>query len=259
MATQNNETLAVSSDVSVNTNENTFKFGGSVSEFTGKIKKGLAAQEAALNEVMELLKFKNITKEEHERLWSDAYEKAICLLDYKVKMGKLIAETESASGKRTDLAPHGSKVSKQDIYKALGLTKKQANNYQLIAKNPEAVEKAKIEAIEKKDLPSVYRVLKLIRKTEEAQKPSDETPVSDAVNPVVPNEDPEIRNKVCVDLPEGCDIQGFIEKTMNTLKVTEDKNTYIYFQVLPHDLKSSIEVLIGTLDPIKQIGICVDK
>jgi hypothetical protein len=86
-----------------------------VAESTETIKVQINAQETALNEVLELLKPKNLSKEEHENLWKDAYEKAVCLLDYKVKMGKLIAETESASGQRTDLVPHGNKVSKKPI------------------------------------------------------------------------------------------------------------------------------------------------
>jgi len=218
--------------------------GSSIAESTETIKAEVAAQEAKLNEVLELLKSKSISKTEYETLWNNAYEKAIELLDYKVKMGKLIADTKSASGKRSDLAPVGGEVSKEEIFLALGLTKKQAENYQLIAKNPSAVETAKIEAIKDKEIPTVYRIIKLIKQSKKEQ---------DFLND---NETSLIKNRKCIDLPENCDIKDFLESSSKILKFSEKKNTYIYFQVLPNELQSNIETLIISK---KRIGICIDK
>jgi len=170
--------------------------GSAVTEDTAKMKEIVIALEQGLNKIPALLNLKNLSKEEHpklwteaiksllcftglykekhEKLWTEAYDKAVALLDYRVAMGKLILETEGAQGQRSDLAFDQSKVkvSKEDVYTELGLSRTQSDDYQKIAKNPSVVEAAKQKAIEKKCLPTVYLVKKLIAETEKSKSVS---------------------------------------------------------------------------------------
>jgi hypothetical protein len=98
-----------------------------------------------------------------------AQEQGELVIEAKVELGKLIADTPARKGERTDLAPQKSKVSKSSVYNDLKLTRKQADNYQLIANNLHAVEKAKAIAKENNDILTESLVLQVI-KAEQTEK-----------------------------------------------------------------------------------------
>jgi hypothetical protein len=133
------------------------------------------ALETAVNEAAILLKSRNLSKEEYEKIWQETYAKSQELLNYKIRMGKAILEIDPACGQRTDLLHHGNKVSKKDVYEALGLTARQAADYQTIAKNPTAVDRAKQWASENKELITAYRVLDFIKKDKEETISEDDS------------------------------------------------------------------------------------
>ena len=260
------------------------------------IVQNVAAQASALNQVLDLLKSKNISKEEHEKLWTEAYERAVALLDYKIKMGELIAETpEGKKGPKQNYVPVGNELSKKDVYEALGLTHKQAADYQLLVKNLKAVKQAKLEAKENKCLPTVYQVKKIIKLANESQEgttvndnstptpssdvqnestagnevsettssetqnPSDEvSPASDDASPTTAGEMPAIKCMNCIDLPKNCDIKEFVSSAMGKLNLTKKKKVFIYVEVLPDEVPEYFENFIANANT-RQVGICVNK
>ena len=78
-------------------------------------------------------------------------------------MGKLISDTPSKAGQRTDLVPLRNEVGKTATFKELNLTHKQAANYQLIANNPEAVKNAFEIAKENNDIPTESLIIQIIK------------------------------------------------------------------------------------------------
>jgi len=231
---------------------------------TSEMVQAVATQETALSRSLELLKSKNLSKEEHQKLWEEAYDRAVCLLDYKIKMGKLIAETESVKGKRKDLAPVGSKVSKTDIYEALDLTRKQSDDYQLISKYPEAVEKAKAAAQEDKNVPTVYLVKKFINSAKKSQGAASSTETQN--KSVVANNDAPTPqyfdifkdNMKCVDIPSGCGIDDFVNAAIE--KLNEENaysgKTYIFFEASRDKLLEYFKQLKEIFNEVEG-GICL--
>ena len=220
----------------------------------------IKAQETALNQILANLKSKSISKEEHERLWAEAYQKAVSLLDYKIKMGKELAEIKAASGQRTDLAPVGSKVSKKALYEALDLTRKQSDDYQLLAKNPEAVEQAKLEAKENKCLPTVYFVKKIINRPKNAA--ANENAVDKTQGGAASIQTPQYfnlfaDNMKCAELPSDCGVEDFVNTTVEKLNEgTYSGKTYIYFEA-SQDKFLEFFTKIKEMADEAQIGICI--
>lgn len=224
----------------------------------------IKAQEAALNQILDLLKSRNISKEEHERLWADGYERAVSLLDYKVGMGRLIAETpEGKKGRKRKNTPVGSELSKKEVYEALGLTTKQSDDYQLIAKKPEAVELAKEEAKKNKCLPTVYLVKKSIRPANERQEVQT---VNDGTASAAGNNNPPTPqylniftdNMKYAELPSDCAVEDFVSTTVDTL--TEENGysgkTYIYFEASQDKLLEYFKRIKEMADEV-ETGICL--
>jgi len=225
----------------------------------------IKASETALNQILESLKSKNISKEEHDRLWAEAYETAISLLDYKIKMGREIAEIAPASGQRTDLVPVGKEViSKKAFYERLGLTQKQAADYQIVAGNPAAVELAKLEAKKNKCLPTVYLVKKLI-------KAAKESTANDGATPAVSSETPKTSGNVapqyfsifannmkCAELPESGVLEDFVSTTVEKLNEGNayTGKTYIYFEASQDKLLEYL-TKIKEMTDVAQTGICI--
>jgi len=231
-------------------------------KLTGMVQEA-AAQESALNQVLELLKSKNISKKEHDRLWAEAYEKAVSLLDYKIKMGRELLDIEPAKGQRSDLAPVGSKVNKKALYEALGLTRKQSDDYQFIANNSKAVELAKLKAKKNKCLPTVYLVKKLI-------KAAKESAANDGATPAVSSETPKTSGNVapqyfsifannmkCAELPDSSVLEDFVSTAVEKLNEgTYSGKTYIYFEASQDTLLEHFTKIKEMIDDV-QIGLCI--
>jgi len=234
------------------------KDGSAVTVNTATIKELANEQKKALNETLALLSSRNLSKEEHEKLWTEAYDKAVALLDYRVKMGKLILETEGAQGQRSDLACEQSKVkmSKEDVYTELGLSRTQSDDYQKIAKNPSAVEKAKVEARKEKCLPTVYLVKKLIAETEQVSTEGNgTTKTSKAVKK------PSVSANTIyhLDIPENSNVSEYINKALSDLKLS-DKKTYICLEVPSDKIEEQVKAIIdGGFITKQQVSIGISK
>ncbi len=205
-------------------NDGILNNGSTVTESTEINIAEIQSKEASLNEVLELLKSKNLSKEEHDRLWQEAYEKSFELLEYKIMMGKVILDTESASGQRSDLVGATCKVSKKDVYEALGLTKSQADDYQLLAKHPDSVTEAEKWASENKEVITTYRVLTFIKKDKEKTILKEDSKSTSASKVICDKKRPNLSKKESSetshiewhDFTDDYDIQDFIES--NTTK-----------------------------------------
>jgi len=247
-----------------------------VVESAKTIKAEVAAQETTLNQFLESLKSKNISKEEHERLLAEAYPTAVALLDKKIEMGKELLAIEPAKGQRTDLAFDKSKVSKKALYTALGLTRTQSDDYQFIANNLKYVEQAKLGAKENKCVPTVYQVKKFIKlaKKEEkkaATKLQEGTTANDNATLAVSNETPKTSGNVapqyfstfannmkCAELPDNKTLEDFVSTTVEMLNEnnTYTGKTYIYFEASQDKLLEYL-TKIKEMTDVAQTGICI--
>ena len=180
----------------------------------------IQSQEAATNDAMrKLLETNNLSKEEYERLWQDAYEKACILIDYKVRMGGMLFSIKPAKGNHKDNAPARSIITRKQVYEALGLTRKQSDNYQELAKNPIAVEIAKKNALKEKEIPTVYCVLKVISSVKIKGAPPD-------------------RRLNCTDF-KGGDIAEFVKR----LESKKERDYFICIKVKYKELSDRIKKL----------------
>ena len=76
-------------------------------------------------------------------------EIAEAVLDAEVKVGELTPKIPKASGARTDVTPADTAVersTKSESLSEIGISQRQAERYEQLAKHPEIVEKAKQEA-----------------------------------------------------------------------------------------------------------------
>lgn len=89
-----------------------------------------------------------LAKEVHEQKLQEAQEIADAVLDAEVKIGELTSRMETSQGQRTDIKPTDSTVpkSKAQQLEQIGITEKQKQRFETLAKHPETVEKAKEEA-----------------------------------------------------------------------------------------------------------------
>ena len=103
----------------------------------------------------QVLKSKTLTKERFDSVLTKAQEQGELVIDAKAELGKLIVDTpkgnNAGSNQYRASVPSGNE-SKKSTYTNLGITHKQASNYQTIANHPEAVEKAKSIAKENNDI-----------------------------------------------------------------------------------------------------------
>ena len=104
----------------------------------------------------------------------EAQDLADMVADAETRMGELMAEMPKAQGKRTDLTsfPRGNEVAetKERQLSDLGFTKRQASQFQAMAKNPDIVEQAKAEARENEDIVSRSFILEKIKTAEREQR-----------------------------------------------------------------------------------------
>jgi N6-adenosine-specific RNA methylase IME4 len=121
----------------------------------------IAVGTAAVNAAKKVLKSNRLTKEQFESVLIKGQEQAGLVFDAKAEIGKLIANAPNGKGNNQHCS--SKEQSKTTIYTDLNLSRKQADNYQLIANNPEAVEKAKAIARENNDIPTESLVLQIAR------------------------------------------------------------------------------------------------
>jgi hypothetical protein len=104
-----------------------------------------------------------LTPEQFQSVLVKAQEQGELVLDAKQELGRVIANTPSGTpgvkGELRSLEEHNKKA----VAVELGITHKQAANYQAIARHPEAVEKAKTIARENNDIPTESLVLQIVK------------------------------------------------------------------------------------------------
>ena len=89
-----------------------------------------------------------LAKEVHEQKLQEAQEIAEAVLDAEAKIGELTSKMETSQGQRTDIKPTDSTVpkSKAQQLEQIGITEKQKQRFETLARHPETVEKAKADA-----------------------------------------------------------------------------------------------------------------
>lgn len=89
-----------------------------------------------------------LAKEVHEQKLAEAQDIADAVLDAEVKIGELTSRMETSQGQRSDLQLTDTDVpkSKAKQLEDIGITEKQKQRYETLAKHPETVEKAKADA-----------------------------------------------------------------------------------------------------------------
>lgn len=89
-----------------------------------------------------------LAKEVHEQKLAEAQEIAEAVLDAETKLGELTSKMEQTKGARTDIKPTDSGVpkSKAQQLEEIGITEKQKQRFETLAKHPETVEQAKADA-----------------------------------------------------------------------------------------------------------------
>jgi hypothetical protein len=114
-------------------------------------------------------------KEEEMHLLSET------IMDAAARFGELSAEIPKAQGTRTDLrltrTDTNKLKSKKEIIESMGLSQDQVSHYEMLAANPDLVERAKAEAREKGEAVTQTRVLDLIheRNVERVKQYEQET------------------------------------------------------------------------------------
>lgn len=89
-----------------------------------------------------------LAKEVHEQKLQEAQEIAEAVLDAEAKIGELTSRMEQTKGARTDIKPmdNGVLKSKAQQLEEIGITEKQKQRFETLARHPETVEKAKADA-----------------------------------------------------------------------------------------------------------------
>jgi len=117
-----------------------------------------------------------LAKEVREQKREEASYLADALLDAETRIGELLKNIPGASGIRTDLEPcnPGDTRLKEHQANELGLSRKQASQFQRLADNKDIVEQVKAEARENDDLPTRSEVLRKIREKDRAKDLSNQ-------------------------------------------------------------------------------------
>lgn len=116
-----------------------------------------------------------LAKEVHEQKLAEAQAIAEAVLDAEVQIGRLTSQMPKASGTRTDIEPVDNGVRrfekpKKQSLEEIGLSERQANRFETLAKHPEVVQKAKEDARRKNDIVNRSNVLKAIKKEKASAK-----------------------------------------------------------------------------------------
>ena len=125
----------------------------------------LTAVRSAIHAISKL----DIAKEVYEQKLQEAQAVAELVTDAEVRLGELTAQIPTAEGKRTDLTTSSSQeyeVTKTKKIKALGFNKNQISQFERMAKYPDAVAQAKIDAKENGTIVTRASVIQKIRETQ---------------------------------------------------------------------------------------------
>ena len=89
-----------------------------------------------------------LAAEVHEQKLNEAQEIAEAVLDAETKLGELTSRMEQTKGARTDIKPmdNGVLKSKAQQLEEIGITEKQKQRFETLAKHPDVVEQAKADA-----------------------------------------------------------------------------------------------------------------
>lgn len=172
-----------------------------------------------------------LAKEVHEQKLKEAQEISEAVLDAEVRLGELTDAIPTASGERTDLQPMDSGVQrlkpKSEVLSELGISEKQKQRYEQMAKHPEAVETAKADARERGDIVTRQAVFDIIRKEKEVE----DAPTPQPETPVEPLRKPERKQKVEDVVRERmAERQAEIDSgvvSMETLKAQKDDQRFL--------------------------------
>lgn len=105
-----------------------------------------------------------LAREVYQQKLSEAQDIADAVLDAEVRMGQLTAAIPKAQGKRTDLEPMDTVVPKSEQLEEIGITEKQKQRFETLAKHPEVVEQVKAKAREEGSIVTRQDVFREIKK-----------------------------------------------------------------------------------------------
>ncbi len=107
------------------------------------------AQLKAVRDAIKHIDKIGVAKEVHEQKLREAQEIAEAVLDAEVKIGELTSRMEKAQGFASTIKDNGvPNVTKQKQLEEIGITEKQKQRFEALAKHPEIVEQAKADARE---------------------------------------------------------------------------------------------------------------
>jgi N6-adenosine-specific RNA methylase IME4 len=147
----------------------------------GKIVPFIKKKNFIVNTFRKMLKIGKFTKEDYHKILEKGQEQGEILLEAKISLGEILSKqpkgTRGTGGNQFKSAEffnteNSAKNSRMSLYEDLGLNPKEAALYQKLADNPSAIEKAKLQARENKDIVNVNLVNQIILQeiTEQAQK-----------------------------------------------------------------------------------------
>ena len=139
----------------------------------------LSARLPAYRKLLHNVKSWDEATEEERRILRRAQEETENLIDIRVKLGELYkAIPEEKTGRPKESNRNGAETftSKQVFKEKAGLSDDQAERYQKLANNPEAVELAKEDAKKNNDVVSQQKIMKIIAaQTPPTPKPADKS------------------------------------------------------------------------------------
>ena len=114
-----------------------------------------------------------LAQEVREQKLAEAQQISEVVLDAEVKLGQLIAAMPKAKNQYESASNNAVTSTKEQALKEIGFDKMQASRLETLAKHPEVVAQAKVEARENDDIVSRSFVLKKIKAKEKEQKQAD--------------------------------------------------------------------------------------
>ena len=135
-----------------------------LSEFIAVGNEAVTAERAHLRAMQKI----GAANEDRLKVLAKAQKMAEVVLDAEVRLGTLISEMTTEQGKRTDLELGLMYETKSEAIEQIGISKAQANRYELLAKHPEIVNKAKIDA---RNIGEIVNQTTILRAISESKKP----------------------------------------------------------------------------------------
>lgn len=149
----------------------------------------------ALRAQIRAIKKVNLAKDVYEQKLTEAQEVGEIVVEAGRKMGELLLTIQKHQGNSS--RANDEFKTKREITSEMGISKDQVSQYQQMAQNPEAVQKAIEKAIENGDVVSRSQVMKEIRALkEELRKAKEQKPeIKEVIREVVPSDYKEAKNK----------------------------------------------------------------